>query len=197
MPQGFENVAEAQLHRDLDLLPDDTYGRALKSWWLAESSLTAVTPNWDIASSCTIDGRKGLLLVEAKAHHAELKADDPCSSRNESNFKQIRQAIREANTALNKVRPGWSLTHEHHYQICNRFAWSWKLASLGVPVALVYLGFLRACEMPAPLADEQSWNMAVRRYSQNVVPDNVWGNTIFVDGVPIYPLIRTREIPLP
>ena len=29
----------------------------------------------------------------------------------------------------------------------NRFAWAWKLADLGVPVVLVYLGFFRALFM--------------------------------------------------
>ncbi|HEY6267088.1 MAG TPA: hypothetical protein VIX11_02230 [Candidatus Acidoferrum sp.] len=41
-------------------------------WWLAVRE-RANTPNWDIASSCTIDEKPGLLLVEAKAHRAELK----------------------------------------------------------------------------------------------------------------------------
>lgn len=29
----------------------------------------------------------------------------------------------------------------------NRFAWAWKLATMEVPVVLVYLGFLNATEM--------------------------------------------------
>jgi crotonobetainyl-CoA:carnitine CoA-transferase CaiB-like acyl-CoA transferase len=33
--------------------------------------------------------------------------------------------------------PGWSLSVDSHYQICNRFAWAWKIASLGVPVVLI------------------------------------------------------------
>ena len=35
----------------------------------------------------------------------------------------------------------------NHYSLCNRVAWAWKLAQLGVPVVWVYLGFLNATEM--------------------------------------------------
>ena len=37
-------------------------------------------PTWDIASTCTIFGKKGLLLV-AKAHSEELKEDDRCGTK--------------------------------------------------------------------------------------------------------------------
>jgi hypothetical protein len=133
MPQGFNDVVEAQLHNAPSLLDVNRYGEALKSWWLDVAGPTSVTPNWDIASTCTIDGKRGLLLVEAKAHHEELKPDDRCGASNNSNFERIGEAIREANDALNKVQPGWNLSHENHYQLSNRFAWSWKLASLGIP----------------------------------------------------------------
>ena len=43
----------------------------LRCWWLAAKG-RANTPNWDIASTCTIKGKPGLLLVEAKAHVSEL-----------------------------------------------------------------------------------------------------------------------------
>ena len=40
-----------------------------------------------------------------------------------------------------------ALSHEHHCQMSNRFAWLWKLAELDDTVILVYLGFLGAVEM--------------------------------------------------
>jgi len=196
MPQGFEEVGEAQLHNAPRLLSIDKHGRALESWWLAVTNSASATPNWDLAGTCTIAGKKGLFLVEAKAHCSELKADDRCGAGNKRNFERIGEAIREANQALNKVQPGWNLSSENHYQLCNRFAWSWKLASRGVPVVLVYLGFLRAGEMRDPLPDEHSWEMALRDYAQGIVPDSVWGGELLIDGVPIIPLVRALEIPL-
>jgi hypothetical protein len=196
MPQGFEEVEEAQLHDAPRLLSIDKHGQALKSWWLAEANSVSVTPNWDLASTCTIAGRKGLLLVEAKAHYGELKADDRCGAGNKRNFERIGETIREANKALNMVQPGWDLSHESHYQLCNRFAWSWKLASRGVPIILVYLGFLMANEMRDPLPDEHSWETALRDYARGIIPDSVWGGRLLIDGVPIFPLIRALEIPL-
>lgn len=196
MPQGFEEVGEAQLHNAPRLLSVDVHGQALKSWWLAVANPVSVTPSWDIASTCIIDGRRGLLLVEAKAHYDELKPDDRCGASSKENFKRIGKAIREANQALNMVQTGWDLSHKNHYQLCNRFAWSWKLANRGVPIVLVYLGFLRANEMRDPLPDEQSWDTALCDYARDIVPESVWGSTLLINGVPIYPLVRSLEIPL-
>ena len=53
----------------------------------------------------------------------------------------------EADHALNGVLPGWSLSRDSHYQLANRFAWAWKLADMGLPTILIYLGFLNAAEM--------------------------------------------------
>lgn len=196
MPLGFDDTKEAQLHNAQRLLDIDPYGQALKSWWLAEAGPTSVTPNWDIASTCTIDGRRGLLLVEAKAHDGELKQDDRCGASSKRNFERIGEAINAANDGLNKLQDGWNLSCESHYQLCNRFAWSWKLATLGIPVVLVYLGFLNADEMRNPFTDGQSWDNAVRDYARNCVPESVWSSKLMVDDTPIYPLIRSMTLPL-
>src|ERR1700680_2595385 len=74
MPEGFENCSEAQLHLVTHLLDDDKR-RLLGLWWLPPDRQDARTPNFDIASKCLIEGRPGLLLVEAKAHDEELKKE--------------------------------------------------------------------------------------------------------------------------
>jgi hypothetical protein len=195
MPQGFEDATEAQLHNAQRLLDIDPYGQALKSWWLADAGPTSGTPNWDIASTCTVDGRRGLLLVEAKAHDGELKQDDRCGA-SMRNFERIGEAINTANDGLNKLQDGWNLSHESHYQLCNRFAWSWKLATLGIPVVLVYLGFLNADEMRIPFTDGQSWDNAVRDYARNFIPESVWDSRVMVGNTPFCSLIRSKIIPL-
>ncbi len=196
MPRGFDDVKEAQLHNAPSLLPVDDLGQLLSSWWLAHARVTSVTPNWDIASTCSIAGKKGLLLIEAKAHLGELKADD-CTGATDENRLRIQDAIREANCALNAISAGWNLSSVSHYQLCNRFAWAWKLASHGIPVILVYIGFLKAEEMRNPFATHDDWESAVRNYANTIVPKNVWGRNLSVEGTSIYPLIRSLEIPLP
>lgn len=196
MPQGFDDVEEAQLHNAPSLLPVNDFGQVLSSWWLAHARLNSATPNWDIASTCSVAGKRGLLLVEAKAHLGELNADDRCGA-TETNRLCIKDAISEANSALNAISVGWDLSPDSHYQLCNRFAWAWKLATLGIPVILVYLGFLNANEMGDPFETHEEWQSAVSNYAQAVVPESVWGRKLFVEGISIYPLIRSLEIPLP
>lgn len=196
MPQGFENIKEAQLHKTRRLIDVDKYGQTFKSWWLAVTNHNPTTPNWDIASTCTIDGKPGILLVEAKAHEKELNPDDCCGSKNKKNYERIGEAVREAKNGLNKIHNGWNLSHKTHYQLCNRFAWSWKLATLGIPVVLVYLGFLNANEMDDPFLNAKSWEEAVYNYGKGFVPENVWDGKLIINDVPIYPLIRSMEIEL-
>jgi hypothetical protein len=103
-------------------------------------------------------------------------------------------ASRKPSTALNALHPGWHLSTVSHYQLANRFAWSWKLASLGVPVVLVYLGFLQAAEMAdlgAPFADADAWTQMVRQHSQGSVPEHIWDTPLLVGDVPMYACIRS------
>lgn len=61
--------------------------------------------------------------------------------------------------------------------MANRFAWSWKLASLGVPVVLVYLGFLNAIEMSDlgdPFREPADWVECVKAHCIGKVPEDAW-----------------------
>ena len=151
MPEGFEHTAEAQLGYADQFLTADR--RAALTQWCLAVPRRANTPNWDLVSTCQVAGQKnGLLLVEAKAHAGELSAAGKTLTKSPSansvqNGQRIRAAIAEANTRLGGQAQGWHLTADTHYQMSNRFAWAWKLADLGVPVVLVYLGFLNADEM--------------------------------------------------
>jgi hypothetical protein len=171
---------------------------AVTAWWLAVRGHPN-TPNWDIASTATINGIKGLLLVEAKAHGAELRSDGKANEGRQENHARIQAACRDASAALNGVRPGWALSTERNYQLCNRFAWAWKLASLGIPVVLIYLGFLRAEEMRdlgLPFVDGDQWERLVRDHSKGVVPADVWDSPTLVNGTPVYAKICSLEVPL-
>jgi hypothetical protein len=189
-PAGFAKPEEGRLGETNGFLEGHERDE-LSRWWLAFPE-SANTPNWDMLSTCTVDGRRGLLLVEAKAHEGELKTNDCCGAKNKANRDQIAAAIKNANSDLGQ---GWNLTCDSHYQLANRFAWASKVASLGVPVVLVYLGFLNAHDMPKPFADACAWERAVLNYSRNVVPARVWGSmSLRINGTPLIPLIRSAEV---
>ena len=122
MPRGFDDVAEAQLDDAPYLLNATSDRQALTSWWFAAPRGAQMTPNWDIASTCTIDGqkRKGLLLIEAKAHDVELSKAEagrsmkaPVTTNSRRNHERIGACIRDASLALTgETRLPWALSRD-------------------------------------------------------------------------------------
>jgi hypothetical protein len=204
MPLGFEDRQEAQLHSAARLVDPDI-GRELLAWWLGPERKRGTTPNIDIASTCTVGGRRGLLLIEAKAHDNELeRAGKPlkrdASDDSKAAHNAIGSAIELARIGLSGAMPGeWGISRDSHYQLSNRFAWSWKLTTHGVPVVLVYLGFLNADEMEdyrAPFRTGAEWDKLVRAHGKGVIPEEIWGQRSSIGGVGFVPLIRSLERPL-
>ncbi len=190
MPEGFCKPDEARLGETSGFL-NAKQREAVTDWWLAVRR-NANTPNWDIMSTCTVVGRKGLLLIEAKAHEGELNPYDRCGSGNKQNRDRIETAIGQANQGLGE---GWRLSIDSHYQVSNRFAWAWKVASLRVPVVLVYLGFLNAHEMDKPFTSHGVWEHCLLTYANGIVPRDVWGSDqIKVNGTPLFPVIRSVDV---
>ena len=94
-PNKPNNLVQPEIHR------------RLTDWWLAVQRGPMTTPCWDIASTCTVQGEPGLLLVEAKAHAVELDLkgkglDRTASSNSQENHRQM--AGRSSKRA--KVWPG-------------------------------------------------------------------------------------------
>ncbi|MEO7967090.1 MAG: hypothetical protein ABIT38_24590 [Gemmatimonadaceae bacterium] len=182
----------------------------LRQWWLTVATSTTRTPNWDIASTCTtIEGKPGIVLIEAKAHDQELIKEEtgrknieaPVSVSARRNLLRIDWALRDASVALSdETGLPWSLSRDWNYQMSNRFAWGWKLADLGVPVVMVYLGFLNAVEMSdrgKPFADATNWQQLVMRHSCLLFPQEVWDKRWACGGEAFVPLIRSLMVPLP
>lgn len=196
MPVGFQYPEEARIGATGVFLTD-TQRQALLNWWLVVRS-GANTPNWDIVSTCTIEDRKGLLLIEAKAHAEELYPEGK-SRGNMQNDAHIEAAICEANKALNRMTPGWNLSRDRCYQLSNRFAWGWKVASLGVPVVLIYLGFRNSTDLK-PLyklfATDADWKQSVRDHAQSIVPTWGWETPLTTGGAPFVALIRSLQLVL-
>lgn len=159
----------------------------LKDWWLPQQSdgKTRKGATWDLLSTCTIRGRNGLLLVEAKAHEEEL--DDSgkhlapnASVQSKLNHHHIGANLREASERLNERADGiFNLRIDSHYQLANRIAWAWKLADCGIPVVLLYLGFLGDTYFRSDyLRDADHWQRAMGAYLHGVVPIGLPGTPI-------------------
>jgi hypothetical protein len=203
MPQGFDNIEEAQLDNVPGLLDPKT-ATELRKWWLAAKTPNARTPNFDIASTCTIQGKLGLLLIEAKAHDEELnkeiagkKLTREASQHSMANHGRIGKAIAKARDGLREATSmEWHISRDSHYQMSNRFAWAWKLTELGFAVALVYLGFLNVQEMKdkgKPFANDSEWERLVKAHSEPLFPHEVWNRQWTINGRPFIPMIRSIE----
>jgi hypothetical protein len=187
---------EAQLATiGIGFLPD-TVRIAVRDWWLVNLRM-ANTPSWDLVVTCQFDDRRGLVLVEAKAHATEL-ANESGGKRqpgNPENHARIGLAIEEARKALDHVVPGVKISRDLRYQLSNRVAFAWKLAALGVPTVLVYLGFTgdrNVTDLGEPIADEAHWRNLVQTHAEAVLPVDFAERRIECGSSAMQFLIRTK-----
>ena len=146
MPKSIRYDKEAELNDFLKYNFSPQLATDITEWWLHKD---ATTPNWDLITTCTINGKRGILLVEAKAHYYELENEskgkpydiNTNSDGTKENHKQIAKAIEEANNGINKEISGLTISRDTCYQLSNRVAHAWWLANQGIPVVLMYLGF--------------------------------------------------------
>jgi hypothetical protein len=154
------------------------------------------------------------VLVEAKAHDEELyketigkrlkvnrSRDNRRVSKNgKANHDKIGLALAAAREGLeHSTSHKWGISRDNCYQMSNRFAWAWKLTELGLPVVLIYLGFLNANEMAdkgKPIFDQDDWERLVKSHSEKLMASEVWGRKWTCNGHPFIALIRSLEWPL-
>jgi hypothetical protein len=203
MPRGFQRPQEAKLGEASGFLGVE-HRNAVTNWWLTVHR-NANTPTWDIVSTCRFcDGNQmALILVEAKAHEDELESGGkkaPKTANGMKNHDRIKIAMASANAELKKsfASNDWALSCDFHYQISNRFAWAWKVASLGTPVILVYLGFLNSLDMDhggrTILTSAEHWQKSVLASSQGIVPPAVWNQKLAIGDIPLVTLIRAADV---
>jgi len=211
-PQGFSDSKELILtsqrakHFFEKHFPDPGFDHVklmLKDkWWLTPKK-GGNTPNWDIVSSCELsNGSKALIIVEAKAHKSELDSAGKtlttvATEDSSANHRSIEKAINKANAGLNAAYSpkGFSISIKRCYQLSNRFAFAWKLASLKIPVVLMYLGFVNAKEMGDYFHDDKDWAENLLEHSNGIIPEAVWNSSpIMIGGTPIFPIYRAVDI---
>lgn len=182
----------------------------IRGWWLPTQpeNRRAKGPTWDLLSTCQMGDRRGLLLVEAKAHEGELsssgKSFDPTGSeQSQRNHDHIRECLAAVSESLRKAKWDVSIGIESHYQLANRIAWAWKLADSGIPVVLLYLGFVGDSYFADHFRDADHWQRTMGAYMHGILPKYLPGITVasqsggeftlLVEALPI-PLSTDREI---
>lgn len=201
MPKGHNYPEEARLEKLGPRIFNNIDWQALQDWWLVYPG-GANTPNWDLASTCTIEGQRGLVLIEAKAHTQELKRDGKrlkanASFNSQRNHERIGSAIKEASEVLARIIPGVNISRDTHYQLANRIAFSWKIASLGVPLVLVYLGFLgdeSISDIGEPFGDDEHWQKLMRAYTSKCIPKDFIGRQIQCGKASMQMIIRSLSL---
>jgi hypothetical protein len=202
MPRGPNAPAEARLESlGPRAMPGHLAWAELKRWWLKHSE-GANTPNWDIAATAGIEGRPGLVLVEAKANVPELgQAGKPlpnrASGRSKENHEQIAAAIAEAAAGWQQVEPAARFSRDSHYQFANRLAFAWKLASSGIPTVLVYLGFTGdsgIADAGEPLRDDAHWRSLLRSHAAGLGIAACIDQRFEFQGTPVWLVCRSRPV---
>lgn len=201
-PRGYAAPREARLDQATpELAVAHAVRDELRDWWL-QHHRGANTPNWDLVVACEIENRPGLVLFEAKANLPELKTDPKplkvnASDNSKRNHRRISAAIAEANTALRKH--GWStnISIDSHYQLADRVAFMWKLATLGIPTVVMYLGFIGdegIRDAGPPFASVDDWREAFHEHAKGVIPDEMVGTRLELGAAPAWLLVRGRPI---
>jgi hypothetical protein len=200
MPIGHADPGEARLETfGPKHLPDALDWRAVADWWLVHQ---ANVPNWDLAATCRIEGRCGVILMEAKANVPELRAGGKtlckdASGRSHDNHERIGSAIGEAKAALAPQFPSLGTSRDTHYQLSNRIAFAWRLASLGLPVILIYFGFIGDTDIVGvgqPFATSQEWEHSFWSHAGAVVPRGFAEHRIDCGGEAMWFLVRSRLV---
>jgi hypothetical protein len=201
MPRGYDAPEEARLGKAQASFVNEATRRMMADWWLVHKR-GANVPNWDLAATCIVERRRGLVLIEAKAHENELKPDGKplasnASDNSRENHERIRRAIEEARQALDRMVPGVQISRDNHYQLSNWVAWAWKLASLGLPTVLVYLGFigdLGLADVGPYFESERHWQQVAREHMKPVLPLDLLERPLDCDLATMQVILRSKAV---
>jgi hypothetical protein len=105
--------------------------------------------------------------------------------------------IEERCTALRSFNEATTISCDSHYQLANRVAFTWKLATLGIPRVLVYLGFTGdhgIRDAGEPFRDKAHWRQVFSDYAGAVVPADLFERRLDCGAAPAWFLARSRPV---
>jgi hypothetical protein len=198
-PGGYIDPRELYLPRFCESFCQGKFNYTpILNWWVPAPWRP---PTWDLIATGDLDGRFGMLLVEAKAHEDELERKGKrllpsATIGSKRNHEQICQCLADASKALNDHCHGvFNLGVRSRYQLANRVAHLWKLASCGIPVVLLYLGFTGDTYFDELLTSSEHWQRAMGGYIQGAVPQRFVEKRInFDDGGSVQFIVRSQTV---
>lgn len=134
-------------------------------------------------------------LAGARGRRQPLAAD--ASTRAIENHERIATAIDKAYCGWREIDDGVDISRDRNYQLANRLAVTWKLAQLGIPVVLLYLGFTGdtgIIDAGSPFLDEADWQAAFDRYAGDVGAAKLFGVRHEIRETPVWLLSRGRPV---
>ncbi len=171
MPMGYASPLEAKL----DEVPTKfavSHGvrDELRDWRLRDH-VGANTPNWDLIVECLVEGRPGLILMEAKANVPELKKDgkylaDDATDNSRENHDQISKAIAVARAGFKAVGIEARIRIDSHYQIANRIAFM----------------------------SDTDWQDVFDEHAKSILPDEMRERRLDLGAAPAWFLLRSRKV---
>lgn len=96
-----------------------------------------------------------------------------------------------------QVEPRVNISSDSHYQLANRLAFTWRLATLGIPVVLVYLGFTGdegIRNVGRPFSSDAGWQEAFREYADSSFPVDMLGKRFEFLGTPVWVVSKSRTV---
>lgn len=199
-PLGHHNNSEWYLHRFCQEFCQGSFDyQPLLGWWVPEPWRP---PTWDLIATGRVGDQFGVLLVEAKANESEFdwggkRLSPSASIGSKRNHNQIDGCIQEANVALDDLCDGvFNLSIRSHYQLANRVAHLWKLATCGIPVVLLYLGFTGDTYFGDHFRLDGHWQRSMGGYLQGVVPQGIIDRPVIplANGGTMQFLVRSRQV---
>src|SRR3954464_1816520 len=173
-PIGYSDAVESDLRSFCrTCAPAGLDLRGIDEWWVNEDYKG---PTWDLITECTIGGRYGYLLVEAKAHESELQRggksqEAGASEQSQANHRRIAECLNKTQAWFRSNVDGeCNISIDSHYQLANRLSAAEALASCGVPVILLYLGFTGDTYFTDHFRDDAHWQRVMGSYLDGVVP---------------------------
>lgn len=199
-PQSATDTEEWDLRRFCrDCAPAGVALKGIEEWWASEAYKG---PTWDLLAECTVRGTPGFLLIEAKAHESELQRagkpeSDTASAQSKANSQRIKDSLARTEQWLRaNVSATCRTRADSHYQLANRLSAAEALASCGVPVVLLYLGFTGDTYFKDDyLRDDLHWQRVMGAYIDGVVP--LWwpGHTTpHTEGGSVTMLVRSLPV---
>jgi hypothetical protein len=202
-PKSYDDCRESTLTNKKDSFLTRCQAQCVRDWWLFHKRGSKL-PTWDLVIQAEdINKHPALVLVEAKARISELRSDGKKSSkrsqpeaqkRSDDNDERIGKAISEAMSFLKHQNPKIHLCKYENYQFCNRIAFSWKLASMGIPVVLVYLGFLGDTGFTDRIFTKERWTQSVREKTEKNFPFELWAEEIRCGAGSFWFLVESKKV---